>query len=128
MAATLGVAKALRAMGPDFQVALFYYRPYPGTAITDALARRGHRLPRGLNEWAAIEDDASHSPWVDDRKRALIERFGFYQRIGWARPTPWRAPLQAVARWRCRRDAYAFPIEKAIVEWMRASGTGGSDA
>ena len=37
VAATLAVAKRLRAFGPDFQVALFYYRPYPGTAITDAL-------------------------------------------------------------------------------------------
>lgn len=119
VAATLDAAKALRALGPDFQVALFYYRPYPGTAITDDLARRGHPLPRSLDEWAAIEDDASHSPWVDATKRALIDRFGFYQRIGWAKPTPWRAPLQAVARWRCRRDAYAFPIEKAIVEWVR---------
>jgi hypothetical protein len=56
---------------------------------------------------------------VSAEKRRLIDRFGFYQRIGWARPTPWRVPLQAVARWRCRRDVYAFPIEKMVVEWMR---------
>ena len=119
--ATLDVAKKLRAFGPDFQVAVFFYRPYPGSAITDALARRGHPLPRSLDEWAAIEADASRSPWVDDDKRALVDRFGFYQRIGWARPTRWRGPLQALARWRCRRDIYALPIEKAIVEWLRPS-------
>ena len=119
VAATLAAAKALRALGPDFQIALFYYRPYPGTAITDDLARQGHPLPRRLDEWAAIEDHAVQSPWVDAAKRRLVDRFGFYQRIGWARPTAWRAPLQAIARWRCRRDAYAFPIEKTIVEWMR---------
>lgn len=118
VAATLAAAKALRAIGPDFQIALFYYRPYPGTPITDALARRGHRLPRSLDEWAAIEE-SSESPWVDAEKRTLVDRFGFYQRIGWARPTPWRAPLQAIARWRCRRDLYAFPIEKTIVDWVR---------
>jgi radical SAM superfamily enzyme YgiQ (UPF0313 family) len=119
VAATLAAAKALRALGPDFQVALFYYRPYPGTPITDDLARRGHPLPRSLDEWAAIEETSAVSPWVAPEKRALIDRFAFYQRIGWARPTPWRVPLQALARWRCRRDAYAFPIEKTIVEWMR---------
>ena len=119
VAATLAAAKALRALGPDFQVALFYYRPYPGTPITDTLARRGYPLPRSLDEWAAIEETSSQSPWVDAGKRTLIDRFGFYQRIGWAQPTPWRAPLQAVARWRCRRDLYAFPIEKMLVEWMR---------
>jgi anaerobic magnesium-protoporphyrin IX monomethyl ester cyclase len=119
VAATLSVAKALRAIGPDFQIALFYYRPYPGTPITDALARRGHPLPRSLDAWAAIEESASSSHWVDVEKRTLVDRFAFYQRIGWARPTPWRVPLQAIARWRCRRDQYAFPIEKTIVEWVR---------
>ena len=117
--ATLGVAKLLRALGPDFQVALFTYRPYPGTPITDDLARRGHRLPGTLDEWAAIEDPREASPWVDRGKATLIERFGFYQQIGWARPTALRAPLQAVARWRCRNDRYAFPIEKTVVEWLR---------
>ncbi len=119
VAATLDVAKKLRAFGADFQVALFFYRPYPGTPITDGLARRGEPLPRTLAEWSAIEDEASPSPWIDPRKRTLVERFGFYQRIGWAKPTRWRAPLQALARWRCRRDVYAFPIEKTLVEWMR---------
>ncbi len=83
------------------------------------LAQRGHPLPHSLEEWAAIEDHASESPWVDARKRALIDRFGFYQRIGWAQPTAWRAPLQALARWRCEHDVYAFPLEKALVEWVR---------
>jgi len=119
VASTLAAAKALRALGPDFQVAVFYYRPYPGTPITDALARRGHPLPRRLDEWAAIEETAANSPWIDEAKRTLVDRFGFYQRIGWAKPTPLRRPLQAIARWRCRRDVYAFPIEKTIVEWMR---------
>jgi radical SAM superfamily enzyme YgiQ (UPF0313 family) len=119
VASTLAAAKALRALGPDFQVAVFYYRPYPGTPITDALARRGHPLPRRLDEWAAIEETAATSPWIDEAKRTLVDRFGFYQRIGWAKPTPLRRPLQAIARWRCRRDVYAFPIEKTIVEWMR---------
>lgn len=121
IAATLNVAKTLRAMGPDFQVALFYYRPYPGTPITDDLARRGHPLPRSLGEWAAMESEGAPSPWVDSEKRALIERFRFYQRIGWAEPSPWRRPIQAIARWRCQRDMYAFPIEKAIAELMRPS-------
>jgi radical SAM superfamily enzyme YgiQ (UPF0313 family) len=121
VAATLAVARRLRALGPDFQVALFYYRPYPGTAITDDLARRGFALPRRLDEWAAIESAAWRSPWVDDEKRARIEGFRFYQRIGWSRSSRWRRPIQAVARWRCERGVYAFPIEKAIAEWMRPS-------
>jgi len=115
---TIRVAKRLRAMGPDFQVAFFYYKPYPGTEITDALAKEGHPLPRRLEEWAEIENVAV-SPWVDSNKSALIERFKFYQQVAWARPTPARVPLQALARWRCRRDFYRYPIEKTMVEWLR---------
>ncbi len=114
---TIRVARRLRAMGPDFQVAFFYYKPYPGTPIVDALAKEGHPLPRRLEEWAGIED--AESPWVDSRKRALVERFKFYQQVAWSRPTPLRAPLQAVARWRCRRDFYALPVEKTMIEWLR---------
>jgi hypothetical protein len=110
--------QVLRAMGGDFQVAFFYYRPYTGTETTDALAKEGHPLPRRLVEWAEIENVAA-SPWVDSEKRALIERFRFYQPVAWARPTPARAPLQPLARWRCRRDSYTIPIEKTVVEWLR---------
>ena len=78
-------------------------------------------MPQGLDAWAAIDDVSASSPWVDGDKRRLIERFRFYQRIGWARPTWWRAPVQAVARWRCRRDMYAFSIEKTVAEWVRPS-------
>ena len=116
---TLDVAKRLRAFGPDFQVALFHYRPYPGTPITDDLARQGFPLPRTLAEWAAIEDGTTVSPWLDRETRTRLDRFSFYQRIAWARPTLWRRPLQALARWRCRTDRYAFPIEKALAERLR---------
>jgi radical SAM superfamily enzyme YgiQ (UPF0313 family) len=119
IAATLDVAKSLRAFGRDFQVALFQYRPYPGTPITDDLARRGHPLPRTLHEWAAVEDPHGKSPWMDAKKGQLIERFAFYQRIGWARSTLLRMPLQVLARWRCRGDRYGFPIEKTVIEWIR---------
>jgi radical SAM superfamily enzyme YgiQ (UPF0313 family) len=116
---TLQVAKRLRATSPDFQVAFFYYRPYPGTEITAALARAGHRLPRGLEEWARFDDVARPGPWVDARKHRLVERFKFYQQVAFSPPTPVRAPLQALARWRCRRDFYRYPVEKAVVEKLR---------
>jgi len=123
VSATLAAAKRLRALGPDFQVALFHYRPYPGTPITDDLARRGRPLPRSLRDWAAIEDGGARSPWVDPDTAVLVDRFGFYQRIGWSRRTLWRSPLQVVARWRCSGDRYAFPIEKTVLEWLRPGAT-----
>lgn len=116
---TLRVAKALRAMSPDFEVTLFYYKPYPGNEIADMLLRRGYEFPRTLEEWATFDYVGSSGPWVSAEKRELVEGFKFYQRIAWGRPTALRAPLQAVARWRCRRDFYAVPVEKVLIEQLR---------
>lgn len=119
MRETLRVAKTLRAKSPDVDIAVFYYKPYPGNEIADMLVRQGYRFPRTLDEWAAFDYVGSSGPWLTREQHILIERFKFYQRIAWSRATPLRAPLQALARWRCARDSYAFPFEKALIEWIR---------
>jgi len=119
---TLRLAKQLRAMSPDFHVAIFYYKPYPGNEIADMLLRQGYSFPRSLEEWAEFDYVGSSGPWVSAEKYRLVEGFKFYQRLAWSKPTALRAPLQAIARWRCRRDCYAFPVEKALVKWLRPTG------
>ena len=116
---SMRVAKRLRAMSPDFEVAIFYYKPYPGNEIADRLVAQGYRHPDTLDGWADFDFVTSASPWIRREMRTRVERFKFYQRIGWARRTALRAPLQAVARWRCAHDIYAFPVEQRVVEWIR---------
>lgn len=117
--ATLRAARRLRAYGPDFQIAMFYYRPYPGTPIADAATRTGYEGPATLEEWSRFEDESKSSPWVSPSKRALVDRFVFYQRIGWAAPSLLRAPVQALARWRCAHDNYRWPIEQRVLTALR---------
>jgi radical SAM superfamily enzyme YgiQ (UPF0313 family) len=119
LAATLEVGKRLRALSPSFELATFYYKPYPGNPLADLHRSAGHPFPSTLAEWAEFDYVGTPSPWLDPAERRLVEGFKFYQRIGWSRPTALRAPLQALARWRCRRDAYAVPIEKVLIEWLR---------
>ena len=116
---SMRVAKRLRAMSPDFEVAIFYYKPYPGNEIADMLLARGYRHPDTLDGWAGFDYVTSASPWIRREMRTRVERFKFDQRIGWARRTALRAPVQALARWRCAHDVYAFPIEQQLVEWLR---------
>lgn len=116
---TLRVAKALRARNPNFEIAIFYYKPYPGNAIAEMLLQQGYPFPRTLDEWADFDYVGSSGAWVTREKYDLVEHFKFYQRLGWGRPTLLRGPLQALARWRCARDQYAFPLEKAIIERIR---------
>ncbi len=117
--ASLRVAKRMRAMSPDFEVAMFYYKPYPGNAIAEMLSAGGYRFPQTLEEWAEFDYVGSTGPWVTPEKAALIEGFKFYQRIAWSRPAVLRAPIQALARWRCARDFYAWPVEKVIAERLK---------
>ena len=115
--ATLQAAKRLRAYGPQFQIAMFYYRPYPGTPITTEAAASGFPLPTTLEAWADV--DTVPAPWADRRLRRLIDRFVFYQRIGWAPHSIWRAPIQALARWRCAHDRYGWPLELRVLSAVR---------
>jgi len=117
--ATLDLVKHLRAMSPRFETPIFYYKPYPGSLITEAVVRQGYDLPRTLEEWAEFDFIGSAGPWVSPEKYRLIERFKFYNRFAGGRRVWYRRPLQAIARWRCRRDFYGFPVEKAIVERLR---------
>ena len=48
---TLRVAQKLRAMSSDFELAIFYFKPYPGNPIADRLQAKGFELPSTLEAW-----------------------------------------------------------------------------
>jgi radical SAM superfamily enzyme YgiQ (UPF0313 family) len=117
--ASLGVAKRLRALSPGFQTPIFYFKPYPGSSITDEAVRDGYQLPCSLDDWANFDFIGSAGPWVSAEKYELVERFKFYQQIAWDAPKAWLKPIQQLARWRCEHDFYALPVEKAISNLLR---------
>lgn len=117
--ASLDLAKKLRAMSPDFQTPVFYFKPYPGSPITDEAVASGFTLPCSLDEWADFDFIGSAGPWITPEIHRQVERFKFYQQIGFDRHATWLQPLQWLARWRCRNDVYALPVEKVLSEWLR---------
>ena len=116
---SLEVAKRLRALSPGFQTPIFYFKPYPGSSITDEAVRDGYALPSSLEEWADFDFIGSAGPWVSPDKYRLIERFKFYQQIAWDQPRLWQVPIQRLARWRCKHEFYALPVEKLVSNWLR---------
>jgi anaerobic magnesium-protoporphyrin IX monomethyl ester cyclase len=111
---TLAVVKRLRAMSPTFQTPIFYFKPYPGTSITENAVAAGFTLPCSLDDWSTFDFVGSIGPWVSPEKYRLIERFKFFQQLAWDAGRPWSRPLRALARLRCRRDFYAAPVEKTL--------------
>jgi anaerobic magnesium-protoporphyrin IX monomethyl ester cyclase len=115
---SLDVAKRLRAMSPEFETPIFYFKPYPGSPLTDEAVRDGYTLPCSLDDWARFDFIGSAGPWVTPETHRKVERFKYYQRIAWSPGSPWSRPMRALARWRLERDAYGLPFEKKIGEWL----------
>ncbi len=117
---SLDVAARLRAMSPDFEIALFYFRPYPGNPIADELLHEGYRFPGTLATWADFDYIGGREAWVTPEQWQRVERFKFYQRYAFGHNHhPLRWPLHLVSRWRVDRHFYSFPVEKVIVERLR---------
>jgi radical SAM superfamily enzyme YgiQ (UPF0313 family) len=121
VAATLDVVKKLRAMSPTFEVAIFFYQPYPGSPIADLAWQKGYPQPRTLDEWAAFDFVGARGPWVTQEKWERIQNFKFYQRYGFnkAKLNPLTWPLRWLSRARLDNDFYDFPLEKAVVDLLR---------
>jgi radical SAM superfamily enzyme YgiQ (UPF0313 family) len=115
----LQIAKRLRAMSPDFEVAVFYYKPYPGNELADQLNEARYAFPCTLDEWADFDYVGSAGPWISAAKHARVEEFKFYLKYAYGRhPHPLALPVQTLARWRVERDFYRFPVERRLVEWL----------
>ena len=112
--ASLDTARELRAMSPTFETPIFYFRPYPGTPLTTEAVAGGCVLPKTLEEWADFDIYKGRSPWVTPERETLIERYRFYQSFGYDAPRGVLRPIQRLARWRCERRSFAFPIERAV--------------
>jgi radical SAM superfamily enzyme YgiQ (UPF0313 family) len=72
---SLRLAARLRAMSPEFETMIFYFKPYPGSSITEQAVADGFQLPRSLDEWAEFDYVGSIGPWVSPEKYERVERF-----------------------------------------------------
>jgi hypothetical protein len=106
-------------MSPRFELAIFYFKPYPGNLIADQLLRDGYRFPQGLEEWANFDYVGSRNEWISNTQMRQVESFRFYQRIGWNDTMPLLSPVRKLARWRCQNHYYHLPLERRLYEWLR---------
>jgi radical SAM superfamily enzyme YgiQ (UPF0313 family) len=116
---SLDCAKRLRSMSPDFLTPIYYFKPYPGSALVIEAVERGYRLPQTLEAWARFDYVAGEpGPWVSAEKFELIERFKFFQELAWKRVSRGKRLLQRLARYRCDRNDYRWPVEMLLTRWL----------
>lgn len=117
--ATIDCAKRLRSLHPDFLTPIYYFKPYPGSELVLEAVSRGFRLPQTLEAWSEFDYVAGlPGPWVSAEKFRLIERFKFFQELAWKRVSRGKRLLQQVARYRCQRDEYRWPLEMMLTRWL----------
>jgi radical SAM superfamily enzyme YgiQ (UPF0313 family) len=113
--ASLEMIKLLRSKSSAFQTPIFYFKPYPGSEITQQAVENGYDLPNDLESWSEFDYvDSKGGPWVSDQKYTLIENFKFYSNIAWRKKNRLAAPVKYLARWRCKKNYFRFPIEKIV--------------
>ena len=116
---SLECAKRLRSMSPDFLTPIYYFKPYPGSALVIEAVERGYRLPPTLEAWSRFDFVAGEpGPWVSAEKFELIERFKFFQELAWKPVSRGKRLLQRLARYRCDRNDYRWPVEMLFTRWL----------
>jgi radical SAM superfamily enzyme YgiQ (UPF0313 family) len=117
--ATMACARELCAMSGAFETPIFYFKPYPGSAIVTEAVAKGFRLPRTLSEWSRFDYVAGlPGPWVTPQKYKLIERFRFFLDLASQHGT-WPAWLRRVAQLRCERKDFRWPVEMRVIRFLR---------
>jgi anaerobic magnesium-protoporphyrin IX monomethyl ester cyclase len=116
--ATVDVALKLNSMHPGFSTPIFYFKPYPGSKITDDVITNGYELPKTIHEWSNFDYIGSSGPWVSDEKYDFFEKFKFYMKLAYSQQNAAFAPVQAIAKLRCKHKFFGIPIEKKLANLL----------
>jgi radical SAM superfamily enzyme YgiQ (UPF0313 family) len=114
---TIKVVKQLRAQSSNFQTPIFYFKPYPGSAITEEVTKQGFQLPESTDEWSKFDYIGSSGPWVSEEKEAFFENLKFYLKMAYT--DKWGLallPLRIIGKWRVQGDRFNFNIEKKLYD------------
>ena len=117
---TVKTIKRLRNKSAGFDTPIFYFKPYPGSQITQDVVDEGYKLPETTLEWGDFDYIGSSGPWVSKEKERFFEAFKFYLKVGYGKERgPLFYPLRKISQWRCKNDQFKFPIEKVIIDRLR---------
>lgn len=115
--ATKKMISRLALMSPAFKTPIFYFKPYPGTQITNEVVASGeYTMPSSIEEWAEFDYVGSRGPWVSEAKFQDFEKYKFYLKVLARKRNPFNWPLTAVAKYRVKNQAFKLAIDKKVVE------------
>lgn len=114
--ATRKVVLDLVRMSPKFETPIFYFKPYPGSKITDDVVKQGYQLPDSTMAWADFDYIGSKGPWVSEEKYRFFESFKFYVKAAYRNTSVYRLPLKWTAKLRCKMNFFSWSWEKSLYD------------
>ena len=126
LAETYRTAKAIRKIDGEFETPIYFYAPYPGTALAERMPALGFEAPRTLEDWERVDLDHSIGPWISGPVRHFVPRYNFYLRHGYQKPGRrlGKRLLHYVARARAKANFYGFDFERRAVDLSKRIRTG----
>lgn len=118
LVASLKMAHELGSMHYGFTTPIFYFKPYPGSKITDDVVAQGYQLPQNLVEWGDFDYVGSSGPWVSAEKYRMVESFKFYNKLATRKNNKMILPLQWLAKQRCEKQNFTWPIVKLVADTL----------
>lgn len=115
---SIKMALELNRMSPLFQTPIFYFKPYPGSHITNDVVANGYQLPDTLEDWSNFDYVGSTGPWVSPEKYQFVEHFKFYNSLAKV-SHKWAFPLAKLASWRLSKYNFKLPIDRKIIELIK---------
>jgi radical SAM superfamily enzyme YgiQ (UPF0313 family) len=113
---SLRVARELNSMHPGFTTPIFFFKPYPGSKITQDVVAKGYQLPQTIEDWADFDYIGSSGPWVSAEKYRMVDRFKFYNKLAGRKRKWYTAPAQWIAGLRCDSLFFEWPMEKILAD------------
>jgi len=111
---SLEFAVYLGSLSDYFDIPIFYFKPYPGSDITNQAVEQGFKLPETLDEWDKFDYMGSVSPWMSDDRFRLAENVKFYLRLSQTRRKI-LFPFKQMAKLRLQKMWFTLPFEK----WLK---------
>jgi radical SAM superfamily enzyme YgiQ (UPF0313 family) len=123
---TYRTAKAIREIDGEFETPIYFYAPYPGTALAERMPALGFTAPRSLEDWEHVDLDHSIGPWITEEVRRNVPRYNFYLRHGYQNTGRrlGKRLLHYAARVRAKTNFFAFDVERRAVDWSKRVRTG----
>jgi radical SAM superfamily enzyme YgiQ (UPF0313 family) len=117
---TLSVASKLRTMSANFDVVVFYFKPYPGNRIGEYLKEQNYHFPETLEQWVNFDEYSSETDWLSESQIGSIEQFKFYLKNAYSiNNNPLLKPIKSLSKWRLANQAFKFPIDYIAANWIR---------